>query len=197
MLFRRRIPLRWWQRVRNALWPTSGWRRSGKYLWHRLARLKDSPHGIAAGVASGIAISFTPFMGFHLIGAMGLALVTRGNVIAAWIGTLVGNPWTFPLIWLLSYRIGAAIVGTPLNAAAERLSLEALIAHPAMMIESLLWPMSVGGVILAVLSWFATYWPLRRALERFQTRRRLMITAVRERKPSEDRVRRGDAVKRA
>ncbi|RMD87273.1 MAG: DUF2062 domain-containing protein [Alphaproteobacteria bacterium] len=196
MLFRRRIPLRWWQRVRNALWPTSGWRRSGKYLWRRLARLRDSPHGIAAGVASGIAISFTPFMGFHLIGAMGLALVTRGNVIAAWIGTLVGNPWTFPFIWLLIHRVGTWILGLPPTAEAERLSIDLLVAHPAVMIESLLWPMSVGGVTLAVLTWFASYWPLRRALERFQESRRLRIIAVSERKARDDRVGPGDMAHR-
>jgi len=172
MLFRRRHPLKWWQHVRHAVWPKTGWSRAAKYVWHRLARLKDSPHGIAAGVASGVAISFTPFIGFHLIGAMGIALATRGNLIAAWIGTLIGNPWTFPLIWVIIYRLGSWILGAEPGGEAERLSLDLLINSPGTVLGPLLLPMAIGGLPLALASWFASYWPIRRAIERFQERRR-------------------------
>lgn len=179
MLFRRRNKLSIPQRFRLALWPSSGWRRTGLYVWHRLARLKDSPHGIAAGVASGVAISFTPFMGFHLIGAMGLALATRGNVLAAWIGTLVGNPWTFPLIWLVIYRIGAFALGLEHNPAHEVPTLEALISQPSLLIRSMLLPMTIGGLPVALFSWFVSYWPVKRAIERFQEMRQKRLKAVR------------------
>lgn len=179
MLFRRKSPLNWWQKLRHLLWPKSGWLRAAKYVWHRLARLQDSPHGIAAGVASGVAISFTPFVGFHLIGAMGVALATRGNVIAAWIGTLIGNPWTFPLIWVIIHRLGTWMLGLAPSTDAEKLSLELLIRRPGEAFGPLLLPMAVGGLPLALASWFATYWPVRRAIERFQARRRQKLAARR------------------
>lgn len=175
MLFRRRQPLNLRQRVRHLVWPKTGWSRAAKYVWRRLARLKDSPHGIAAGVASGVAISFTPFMGFHLIGAMGIALATRGNLIAAWIGTLIGNPWTFPLIWVIIYRLGSWMLGVEAGGEAERLSLDLLISRPGAVLGPLLLPMAIGGLPLALASWFISYWPLRRAIERFQEVRRLKL----------------------
>lgn len=172
MLFRRKNKLSLLRRMRLAIWPTNGWRRTGLYVWHRLARLSDSPHGIAAGVASGVAISFTPFMGFHLMGAMGLALATRGNVLAAWIGTLVGNPWTFPFIWILIYRIGSFLLGLEHVPVVNMPTLDALIAEPALLVKSMLLPMMAGGIPLALLAWFVSYWPVKRAIERFQARRR-------------------------
>jgi len=182
MLFRRKIQLKWWQHVRRALWPKSGWGRALRYIWHRLARLKDSAHGVAAGLASGVAISVTPFFGFHLIGATGLAVVTRGNLIAAWFGTLVGNPWTFPIIWVVIYRVGSWILGVPeAGAEADRFSLGLLIAQPATAFRPVLLPMAVGGVPLAIAAWFTTYWITRRAIERFQTMRARKLAAARAR----------------
>lgn len=179
MLFRRKKPLSFWQKLRSALWPKSGWRRSLRYAWHRLARLEDSPHSIAAGVASGVAISFTPFIGFHLIGSWAIAWATRGNLIAAWIGTLVGNPWTFPFIWLVIYRIGAFLLGREPSASVEMLSLSNLIDHPAATVGPLLVPMALGGVPLAMLAWFISYRPLRSAIERYQHGRRYRLNVVR------------------
>jgi len=182
MLFRRRRRLRWWQRLGRSLWPTSGWWRAAQYTWHRLVRLKDSAHGVAAGLASGIAISVTPFVGFHLLGATALAAVTRGNFLAAWFGTLVGNPWTFPVIWLVIYRIGNWIVGAPaIPGEAERFSLSMMIAEPVSAFRPLLLPMTVGGVPLALASWFVSYWIARRAIERFQALRAHRLAAVRAR----------------
>ena len=66
-MFQRRRQLRPHHRLRNFFWPTSGFRRSFSYLWHRIARLPGTPHAIAAGFAFGAAISFTPFIGGHFL----------------------------------------------------------------------------------------------------------------------------------
>ena len=78
-MFRRRHPIPLWQRLSRWLWPHIGWRRAGTYVWHRLTRLSGTPHSIAAGFACGTAISFTPFVGFHLLGGALLAFLVRGN----------------------------------------------------------------------------------------------------------------------
>ena len=72
----------------------------GKKVLIRLKRLQGTPYSIATGFACGVAISFTPFIGFHMILAALTAWLIRGNIIASAIGTIVGNPWTFPFIWL-------------------------------------------------------------------------------------------------
>src|SRR3546814_6570308 len=76
-MFKRRIPLPFHRRARSFLWPRGGWRRSGTYVAHRLRRLPGPPYRIAAGFASGAAISFTPFIGLHFVLATLLALCLK------------------------------------------------------------------------------------------------------------------------
>ncbi len=96
-------------RFSQALWPKIGWVRFGYYLFWRLMRISSSPHDVAAGAAVGIAVSFTPLLGMHFLLATLVAFVARGNVLAAIIGTFVGNPLTFPLFWGISYQAGAVL----------------------------------------------------------------------------------------
>jgi uncharacterized protein (DUF2062 family) len=39
-----------------------------------------------------------------------MAFLLRANVVASAIGTLIGNPLTFPFIWLSSYKLGTALL---------------------------------------------------------------------------------------
>ena len=79
-VFRRRHQIPLGQRLRRWLWPHIGWRRMGTYVVKRVTRLSGTPHSIAAGAACGVAISFTPFMGFHLVGAFLLCLGGPGQL---------------------------------------------------------------------------------------------------------------------
>ena len=71
--------------------------------------MKGSPRDLAAGLATGLAISFTPFIGLHALLAMFISWVIGGSMAAALIGTLFGNPWTFPFIWYFTFEIGQFI----------------------------------------------------------------------------------------
>ena len=84
--------------------------RTKKYVFLNLKRMKGSSHEIAIGLSCGISISFTPFLGLHALLAITLAWVLRGSMAAALIGTLFGNPWTFPFIWYLSHEIGKLFI---------------------------------------------------------------------------------------
>ncbi|MGE5765812.1 MAG: DUF2062 domain-containing protein [Bacteroidota bacterium] len=171
-MFKRRIPLPIHKRAGSVLWPRGGWRRSGTYVAHRLRRLPGTPYRIAAGFASGAAISCTPFIGLHFVLSAALAFLVRGNIIASAIGTAVGNPWTFPFIWLWTYSLGRWIMGGGhgFRLLPDDLSLMQLIFdHP---MEVLL-PMTVGSIPTAIVAWFVFFWPLQRVIAVYQgTRRR-------------------------
>jgi uncharacterized protein (DUF2062 family) len=168
---RRRLTLA--ERMRGWLWPYIGWRRAGRYLLMRVQRMPGTPHGIAAGVAAGIAVSFTPLIGFHFLLAFALAWVIGGNYLAAALGTLAGNPWTFPLMFAAAYELGCMIIGrTPIGLHdLGNLSWETLLGDA----WRLFWPMAVGAVPLGVVAWLATYFPLVRMVTAFQERRRRRI----------------------
>jgi len=155
------------------LWPRAGWRRAGSYLLMRLKRLPGTPHAIAAGLATGVAVGLTPFLGLHLPLALALAWLTGGNLLAAGLGTLVSNPWTLPLIWASTYRLGCLLLGR----APHGLHLLADLRPKALLGEVglLLWPMTVGAAPLAAAAWAATYLLTVRAVAavREERRRRL------------------------
>ena len=171
-MFRRRIPLPYHRRVLAFFWPRRGWRRASLYVAHRVRRLPGSPDHIAAGFACGAAVSFTPFVGAHFLCAALLALVLRGNIVASAIGTVVGNPWTFPFIWAWIYMLGNWLLGgeaaTDLPAV---LSFHYIFDRPL----DVLWPMTVGGVPTAVVVWFAFFWPIRGMVAEYQRARRWRI----------------------
>jgi len=110
MIFKRRIPLPLPRRLRNAMWPEMGWRRMIRYLKLRTIRLPGTTHSIAAGLAAGCAISWTPTWGTHCFQAPALAFALRGNLLASFIGTAFCNPWTLPFLIWTSYEAGKAIL---------------------------------------------------------------------------------------
>ncbi|MFC7332972.1 DUF2062 domain-containing protein [Rhodocista pekingensis] len=167
-MFKRRHKFTLRQRVRDFLWPRMGWRRALLYLGHRVGRLPGPPHRIAAGFASGAAVSMTPFVGLHFLLGFGLAWLLRGSMLAAAIGTAVGNPWTFPAIWYVSYRIGCDLLGrSPGHDTAEQLTMDFLIANPV----QVLLPMSIGGFLMGVFVWGLAYAVAKPLVAMYQQRR--------------------------
>ncbi|TVQ58518.1 MAG: DUF2062 domain-containing protein [Rhodobacteraceae bacterium] len=166
-LFARRRKLSVWSKAAAFLWPASGFRRSGVYLVKRLKRLPATQHAIAAGVASGAAVSCLPLIGFHFLLAFALAWVVRGNMIAAAFGTAFGNPLTFPLIYATAYRIGDIILtfGAVPHPPLEAFDPDVLYAQgEALMAEGE--AIIARGVEAETLSWsvLSEFWPTMKVL---------------------------------
>ncbi len=178
------------EQVRRRRWirylrPQMG--RLSRYAWKRLLRLKASPHAIAAGVAVGVAISFTPLVGFHLILAAAITWLLRGNIIAAWIATLVGNPWTFPFLWSASYMCGKlALDGT---LAATAFDMQRILADPVSVLAPVFWPTTLGGILLGAAIALVTYWPVQRAIAAHRAHRASRMAAARHRRLRRGRTR--------
>jgi uncharacterized protein len=170
------------------VWPHTGWRRAFVYYVRRLTRLSGTPHNIAAGFACGLAISFTPLVGFHLLLGGLLALIVRGNLLAMVVGTLVGNPWTLPFMWLGGYEVGKLLLGAdslgvaPLSAFQDligQLAETAKEAGPLVMLKRLAvdlrvigTPVLVGSIPLGLAAGLLTYVPLVRVIAAYQEARR-------------------------
>ncbi len=172
MLFGRRQPPKVGERVRVFVWPRRSWARSIRYVTHRLSRLRATPHAIALGCAAGVFVSFLPFLGLHFILAGCFSWLTRSSMLASALGTFIGNPVTFPFIWLGAYHLGSWVLGQEptdqpidLSAGIFRSSLES--------VWPLLKPMTVGGIPLGLLAGAASYVLMRRAVEAYQQKRRI------------------------
>lgn len=187
MLLKRRKPPSLYESCRIWLWPRHSWLRSGQYVTKRILRLTATPHAVAAGVAAGAFTSFTPFMGLHFFLAFVLAWLMRGNLLASALGTFVGNPLTFPFIWAATYKTGQYVLnnvsdaGDPpaLAAAMKNIlnSLWQLDGAAALTALNQIWtpilfPMSVGGMIIGPLVAIPIYIVTRRAAAIFREGRR-------------------------
>lgn len=159
-MFKRRTRLRWTRRVREMIWPSMGWRRASRYVGHRIVRLKDSNYSICSGLATGASISFTPIPGLHILQAAAFTLLMRGNVLASFIGTFAGNPWTLPFMWWASYEVGEwafGLMGLDVRGMPEKFTLHNLLAEVEADPFGLMLPWMLGGYMLTIASWFIFY----------------------------------------
>jgi hypothetical protein len=152
-----------------------GWRRYLRYLRYRVVRLPGSPHTIAIGFACGAALSFTPLIGIHFALAALFAWIVGGNVLASIIGTGVGNPWTFPLIWIWIHRLGSWILGGG-GSDSEAIDFSVTIFFDSFI--DVFWPMLVGGVPMAVIVFPLAYYSSRYVVRTYQARRRTHLERV-------------------
>ena len=181
-MFRRRVELHPLRKLRETFWPSAGWKRAIQYGWRRVWRLSGTPHAISMGIAAGVFASCTPFIGFHILIAMLIAWVLRGNLIASAIGTFAGNPLTFPAIWFVVYEVGRYMVGAPVAANPD--IAETLQSDRAFdMILPLLVPLTVGAVPVDIVLGGVGYVMTRSGVEAYQVRRRRRL-AEREQAPA-------------
>lgn len=161
VMFKRRKPLTFLQKMKDFCFPSMGWQRVFKYIKLRVLRFPDGSKKIAAGLAVGVSVSFSPFIGTHMIQAVLISYILRVNIASSLIGTLIGNPWTFPFIWWAAISSGAIIF--------ELFGFSSSVTIPDNIGFTEFWglvtneplriflPWTVGGYMIALLSWPILY----------------------------------------
>ena len=160
MLFKRKKSRPIGTKIRNWLWPDMGWTRFFKYIKYRLIRLPASDHSIAWGLAIGVGISWTPTFGFHILQCFLLCLLLPINFFASVIGTLFGNPWTFPAIMWVSYQLGSLICtflgfGDFIQNGDEPIALYDITDFPL----KIFIPTLIGGYLMTLITVLISYFP--------------------------------------
>jgi uncharacterized protein len=185
-------------------------RRHHRLSWSRRRRIllleflgrEDPLEHVAAAIALGVALGFTPFLGLHLVLALGLATLFRVNRLDAALGTFVGNPWTFPPVFALGYRLGRILLHhdphrtPPMNWTALLHSDITWIFHPVQTVRLVFGPRAflprlhaflLGTTILAILIGAATYFLALSALRLYHRRHpNVAMRAARRRKAPSD-----------
>lgn len=169
-MFQRRKKVSTVKKVTGLVWPAMGWRRVYHYYTHRIGRLPGTPYFIASGFATGAAMSFTPFVGFHLILSAAIAFLLRGSLLASAVGTtMIGNPWTFPIIWYVTYETGIsmmhdkAALGMPVD-----FSIQFIWKHSF----ELLVPMAIGSLPFVAGTWILMFFLVYGGISSYRDRRR-------------------------
>lgn len=174
MLFKRRENAGLWERLRVWAWPRVSWSRSTRYFVMRMLRLSGTPYAIAAGCAAGVFVSFTPFIGFHVLLTMALAWILGGNIVAGLLSSAVGNPLTFPLIWAGTYEVGQMLLSGQHQDAPVSLGRE-LAGNSFQHVLPLIKPMMVGALPLGLTAAAIVFVLVHRMVVAYQTARRLRL----------------------
>ena len=180
-MFKKIKKISWKDKVKNNVGSQLEWKHLGQHLMLKLYHLKGTSYSLAAGVACGVAISFTPFVGFHFILAALTAFLVRGNVLASALGTAAGNPWTFPFIWVSVLYTGRHILQGHGGGSSQVdfVSFFEKAGHAILNLDfhlffndiwPILWPMMVGCIPFYIVSWLVSYFLIKRALDKISTK---------------------------
>lgn len=176
MLFRRREEQSWFERVRVHLWPRTSWTRSTRYIMYRLRRLSASPHAVALGFAAGVFAAFTPFLGTHMIMAALIAWAVGGSIVAALLGTFVGNPITYPLFWYSTYEVGNLMMRGHISRRHIDLS-DGIFQSSVQHLWPILKPMTLGSIPIGIAAAALSYVLVKPMVEAYQRHRRHVLAA--------------------
>ncbi|WP_341799083.1 DUF2062 domain-containing protein [Rhodovulum marinum] len=192
-MFKRRDKRKFGQVMLDSVYPRGGWGRAVYYITHRLRRLPDPPHRIARGVFAGVFVSFTPFFGLHFVLAALLAWAMRGNLIAALLSTLFGNPLTYLPIAVVSLQTGHFLLGSRFDGATETTLMakfggaaadlkdnlfavfsaaDANWAKLAQFYHEVFLPYLVGGLVPGIVAGLVAYYLTVPVITAYQNRRR-------------------------
>ncbi len=137
---------------------------------------REEPHErVAAAIALGVGIGFSPFLGAHFLLALGLAFLFRLNRIDAILGQFAGNPWTLPPVFAIGFRLGRWLLRYD-HHSVPRLPWEKLghadfwLAFRGSSLGPRLLSFLVGTTVLAVGIGLATYLVTRALLALFHRR---------------------------
>lgn len=152
----------------SPLQSDDGWLARFKVQFLEMLGRHDEPERVAASFALGVAIAFTPLLGFHWILAFFLAILLKLNKLDVFLGTLVVNPLTLGPVSAVALPLGRLIVRARQEAVTHmpwgdllRPSLW-VQAAPAMKTIGIQW--AIGMFALSILFGALTYLALVRVL---------------------------------
>ena len=147
--------------------PEPTWRVKLRQAYEHVRRLQGDPHYVAMGMAIGVFVAVTPTIPFHTIIAIGLAFVLRGSKPAAVIGVWVSNPFTIPLFYYGSYKIGALLMRMDLP---DQMPTESITDLLDLGFDVTL-AMMLGGCVLGILPAIVAYALTLRLVRRLRLRK--------------------------
>lgn len=164
----------WQQRWREFVWPSMGLRAWLKWLKLTLMRQAHQPHEVALGFAVGVWAVFFPVLGTHMILSIAVCWLLGGSVLAAVAGNWIGNPWTYPIIWWASHKLGVVVLHLNVMTRSNLHEVDPMRmwGHLERMFAHVLWPMTVGGELIGVPVAVVTYFVIFHSMKAWNKTRK-------------------------
>ncbi len=140
------------------------WIEPWRKAYQRFLKIRGHPREISLGFALGLFVGMSPFMGLHTAIAVLLAALFKWNKFSAALAVWISNPFTAPVIYGLTYLIGAkALAYENSYALPQHFDLDALLDIIRSAPE-IIWVFVIGGVVtgipLAIAGYFGAYFAI-------------------------------------
>ena len=134
-------------------------------MYRRFLKIRGNPREIALGFALGLFVGMTPFMGFQTPIAVFFAAIFQWNKISSAAGVWISNPVTAPVIYGITYFVGAKITGLSLSENFNSINdinvFGLLKSTPEMLIAMILGGI-ITGIPIAVTGYFFSFSAVKR-----------------------------------
>lgn len=156
-------------------------RRTFRYFYLKLVRLKGEPVELARGVGIGLFIGITPTIPLHTVLILFITLLSRSSKIAGILASIaISNPLTIPPTYYLSWKIGAWFTRTHISWSRIKSVMEFVLSDAGFMermsamahlSSEALVTIMLGGFILALPVGIAGYFVSYRFFEAIRQRK--------------------------
>jgi uncharacterized protein (DUF2062 family) len=163
------------QKNENSKTLGARWKRRFRLLYLRILRLRGEPEKVAGGMAIGVAIGFTPTIPLHLVLGVFIAFLLGKSKLAAALGSQVANPFFFPFIYILDYRLGQEITGA---GGPSLVSADFSASYVLNLGWEIYYPLLIGGIVIGSLSVFPTYFLTKKIVLLYRERRRRRLEKI-------------------
>ena len=118
--------------------------------YERFLKIRGHPREIALGFALGLFVGMTPFMGLHTIAAVAVAALFKWNKISAAISVWITNAVTAPLIYGITYLVGARLMGIEKAFNLKDINSLSSVYDLILKTPEIVWAMIVGGMVIGL-----------------------------------------------
>ena len=142
-----------------------------KINFSKLTKISDTPHSISLGFAIGVFMAFNPFIGFHIILALFFSWLLGANYFSSVLGTFIGTPITYPLMWIFSILVGGIFfnIGIVNFSDFEKVSFYSWEFFD--LIKPFFWAFIAGSTILGFISGFLSYFLTKKIIIFYRKRK--------------------------
>ena len=142
--------------------------------YERFLKIRGTPREIALGFALGLFVGMSPLMGLHIAIAVPLAALFKWNKISAAISVWITNAVTAPIIYSVTYVVGAKILGVEKGFTLEKFNSFSGLYKLILKAPEIAMAMTVGGFVLglplAIAGYYFTFSVIRKYREDIKIR---------------------------
>jgi len=124
------------------------------------------------GFALGLFVGMTPFMGAHTLIAVPMAALLKWNKISAAVAVWITNAVTAPIIYGITYMVGAQLVGATQRFGFSDANGWAKLYKLVLNTPEIFWAMTVGGILLGIPLAVIGYYFAYTVVSRYQRKRK-------------------------